>query len=160
MNVFCEAVIEDARLVREQLTTFPDAIQSVAERNKDKAPVNATTEVGTEAAIAYAENGVPEVLQIVSTLNIRVVAQDVPDKLLSTYESVYVGLFRIRRSSGIGKDQPLPIAAVAPYIQQTTWLAVRRAEGGLAATGIANLRLVVPDAPNDGSAAPVESAAG
>jgi hypothetical protein len=54
-----------------------------------------------------------------------------------------------RFSSGLSQDEAPPLIAIGPYIAQTNWLAVRRADGAIAATGVANIRLLVPDALED-----------
>ena len=72
-------------------------------------------------------------------------AGDVP-RIFVTYSNRFMTLFKVLTAEGIGGDAPPPIDALAPYVAQANWLSVRRADGCLAATGVANIRLNVPEA--------------
>lgn len=152
-----QAVLRDARLVEESIRVVEDlgAIIGQASQNQPL-KIQAKTTVANEAKVGInvdAGNNAPKLLVVTCDLTAEVM-HAATEKKLVVYRSKYTAVFEIIAQSGI---EEFSTQAVVPYLAQTNWLAVRRADGSIAATGIANLRLNVPDlvahlnAPNGGT---------
>ena len=139
------AVLRDARLVEESIRVVEDLGAIIGQQPQNQPlKVQAKATVANEAKVgnkADAADSAPKLLVVTSDLTVEVL--HVPtEKNLVVYRSKYTAVFEI---IGLNGKEELSLQAVVPYIAQANWLAVRRADGSIAATGIASLRLNVPD---------------
>lgn len=144
----CIAVIEDARLLEESVQTHRDNLGAMirelaSEQSVIKADIETTLTVSNNVAFNF-EGERPALMRVAANVQAKVYAKNKPERVLVSYSSEYVGRFIVRSFEGVKPGTEVPIAAVEAYIASINWLAARRADGSLAATGIANMRLEVP----------------
>jgi len=147
-DVFCNALLKDARLIEEALKVDTLRAEAVIKKSGSKTQVRASTEATNEINIVF-EGSSAAHLQITSKVNVFLFSPPESTLAMVTYSNHYTSLFQIKSSRGLSQTAAPPLAALAPYIAQANWLAIRRADGGLAATGLASTRLAVPDALED-----------
>lgn len=145
-EMFIDAELKDARLLGEQLQTFEDRLTGLlGGKSERKLNILAKTQINNSMAVQFDDkSNNAKLLRVNCDLTVTVFTREEPDISVATYQSQYVGYFEISRSQNVKRNDPIVTAAVATYAKQVNWLATRRADGALAATGVANLRLNVP----------------
>lgn len=142
---YCNAILQDARLVEEALKVDTNALEKLSQGNQPGVTqVSARTEIANEANVLF-EGDTAVQLQVKCNVRVAVLTTVTGTVPVVTYSSEYVAIFRISESSGFLPEGSPVISALAPYFAQGNWLAVRRADGSIAATGIASLRLRAPE---------------
>lgn len=145
-EMFIDAELKEARLIGEQLRTFENKLEELLGDQKErKLNIRARTQINNSMAVQFDEkSNKATLLRVIADTSVTVFTAERPDDSLASYTSQYTGYFEISRSQNVKKGEPIATAAVAGFAKQVNWLATRRADGALAATGIANLRLNVP----------------
>ncbi len=145
-EMFIDAELQEARLIGEQLRTFEDKLaELLGDQKKRKLSIHARTQINNSMAVQFDEkSNKATLLRVIADISVTVFTAERPDDSLASYTSQYAGYFQISRSQNVKKGEPIETQAFAAFAKQVNWLATRRADGALAATGIANLRLSVP----------------
>jgi hypothetical protein len=138
--MFGPAILIDARLMRESLQVEEPALKDLPVG--ETFSISATSNASNEAQLRQDPNG--DLVLLVDTEFKVTVKEQKSDVTLASYLSRHRCGFKV-----VGKDVDdsrlhFTPEGLSPYTAQANWVAARRADATLAATGIANLRLNVP----------------
>lgn len=134
--VHVAAVLEDIHMVHETSKIIDDRA-----RGRAGSPIQAraTTHSNIGVAIFESPKGARE-LRVTFAYRVEV---DNPDgnARLFDYASEFHARFSVSEMAGIVVGEPVPVSAVATYLNQVAWLARARAQGTISAMGTAGINL-------------------
>lgn len=139
---FCFATLQESRLLAESLQVN-EALAPIFIAMPKHPLVQAHTEITNNVSISF-HNREATGLEIRCAVKVRVGHEESSSGAVISYTSTYVAIFKVESAVGLLPEGDAPLELLAPYIALANWLAVCRADGGISATGIANMRLKVP----------------
>src|SRR5436190_11286179 len=136
------AVVVDGRLISESVEVNEVNLEQARDSVTGKLQVEARSTISNR--IRFEDKvGPQQGLLLIVDCAVDVRVNSAPNKHeLVKYESKYRCAFEVYGQAT--RDAAPTVEQIAPYVAQANWLAIRRADGSLAVTGVAQLRLNVP----------------